>query len=279
MNAVSQVIRGAQEHPWRTLLSIGVAFSVLWTAVESLTNFFPALGGTGAPGYAVLVGGSIFLGLIHNRKRSEVRFRIPATNTTVHVKFGDLFSEQGVKVIPVNEYFDSHLGDHVAERSVHGQFIRRFMGGFADQFDRLVQSALTNSKSEEVTRHSGKPRKFELGTTAVIPVNHERFLLTATACTNVETLKASCSVPDLWRSLEGIWDKARVAANGEPVVLPLIGSGQGGVPLAPQELLRFIVLSAVSASRKERITGEIRIVLMPALFNEISLAGLDEGWT
>ena len=46
------------------------------------------------------------------------------------IKQGDLFVCNGVVLIPVNEYFDTHVGDGVInENSIHGLFINEDIQG------------------------------------------------------------------------------------------------------------------------------------------------------
>jgi len=48
--------------------------------------------------------------------------------STVNIKSGDLFEEQGFKVIPFNEYFDTQVDDKIiANSSLNGIFIKKYL--------------------------------------------------------------------------------------------------------------------------------------------------------
>ncbi len=91
--------------------------------------------------YGVLVIVGILIGIYKIAVPKQIVVKIPGTNTKVTVVVEDLLSFQGNKVVPVNEFFDAELGDHVAPHSLHGQVITHLYGGdcsrFADDIDQL----------------------------------------------------------------------------------------------------------------------------------------------
>ena len=70
-----------------------------------------------------MVLASIVSGLWRCWPKSKIELKVPASDSTIEIKFGDIFTAEGNVVIPVNEYFDGLLGDHVSERSLRGIFI------------------------------------------------------------------------------------------------------------------------------------------------------------
>ena len=80
--------------------------------------------------YGVLIFGLILLvSLVYafwilRGKTDELTLDLTKT-TKLTVSYGDLFAQGGIKVIPVNEYFDTHLGDGiVAPNTIHGLFLK-----------------------------------------------------------------------------------------------------------------------------------------------------------
>ena len=56
---------------------------------------------------------------------------------------GDLFAQDGIILIPVNEYFDVHVGDGVIDAgSIHGIFIRNYFDGKEHDLNALIQNYL-----------------------------------------------------------------------------------------------------------------------------------------
>lgn len=274
---------GFRRQPSRFFVSAFVAYSVIWTLLESFTFFAPSLKPEGWLTFAVML---IAIGLISigwgayrvlPPQRIEVHFNV--INTTIEVEFGDLFEAQGIKVIPVNEFFDSEIGEPVAPSSLHGQLIERRFGSHSASFEALVDEELKDTTPETVTRKDGREKRYPIGTTPVIKVGEECFFLTALCHTDPVTCKAWCDVPTLWRALSELWSSVRNRAGGEPVSVPLIGGGLSGIGLPNSQLLQLIMLSIVSANKERHIASTILIVLPRNSFKEIDLNALTSHWS
>ncbi|MEM8736093.1 MAG: macro domain-containing protein, partial [Planctomycetota bacterium] len=111
---------------WRQLLGGAfLAYSAIWTVLESFDRFFSGRIPTGWKYYGALIVVAIAVGLIRILPKRSVTFEVPGTATEVRVFFGDIFSQEGYLAIPVNEYFDSEVGQQVAGTSLHGMVIGR----------------------------------------------------------------------------------------------------------------------------------------------------------
>ena len=83
--------------------------------------------------------------------------------------------------------------------------------------------------------------------------------------------KAHGSADGLWRSLGNLWTSVRVYSNGGVISVPVIGGGQSGLsPVLPAEdAIRFIALSFIIASRTEPVCEELRIVVLPDMYDRL----------
>jgi len=272
------IILGIKKHPWRTVGYFFASFSVLWTLIEGLTYFLLNFDLRGAPALGIIIlVGIVYTACMMNRPL-EISFLINHSNTTIRIKFSDLFREEGFRVIPVNEFFDSELGLPVSEKSLHGLFITRCLGGHRETFDQIISDELSKIRSEVEGRSEGKTKKYPIGTTAVVPVNTDKYLCFALCNTDTETCKARADVPILWKALDGLYDKARVALGGDALVLPLVGSGLSGIGLPSRDLLDLIILSIITATKRQQITTRIKIILTAERFEEIDLADVRRHW-
>ena len=160
------------------------AFGVAWTLTEASAFFFSAVDNNRCPVIVVLVivvaFGSVFLAI----PARLVRLRFGATD--VEVGFGDIFHADGVRIVAVNDFFDSELGEYVSPRSVHGQLIERDFRSSAAQFASSVRDALVGVPSEQVERTGGHSERFPVGTTAVLDVGAQRYVLVVLARTDVQ---------------------------------------------------------------------------------------------
>jgi len=272
------ILLGIRAHPWKSLGYFFASFSVLWTLTEASTYFLAPLSIRGVPSFITIAAIGVVYSATMIRRPSSVTFGIAHTNTKIQISFGDLFSEAGVRCVPVNEFFDSQLGMPVSKHSLHGIFLDRCFGGHADAFDAVVSRELADTQSEVVSRSQGKQNRYRIGTTASVEVSSNLYLCFALSRTDVTTLKAEADVPTLWQALEGLYAKARHSLGGAPLVLPLVGSGLSGIGLPARNLLDLIVLSIIAESKKMQITTLIKIVLSLDRFTEVDLAGVKRYW-
>jgi hypothetical protein len=250
------------------------AYGLAWTLVESVGAFFPEIKPEGWKQYGLLVLLALTYGVAKAWPRKSVELAVPYSDSVVRVEFGDLWKKSGCIAIQVNEFFDSQLGGHVSENSLHGQFIRDTLRRQSAEFDRLVGLALAGETFDLVTRASGNDRRYPIGTTACVDVGPNRYLLFAFAKTDVATLKASATVHELWDALAGLWRAITIHSNGDPVAMPLVGGGLSGVGLPAKNLLAILLTSFAYYTKKQKITGKLTIVLPKELAREINLREL-----
>jgi hypothetical protein len=275
---VKGIFIGIKHHPWRAFIYLFASFSVLWTLVEGFTYFIPALD---LRGTASLITVAV-IGIIYTaamiRQPSKIEIPIRHTNTRIEIKFGDLFQEDGFRVIAVNEFFDSEIGLPVSDKSLHGIFLSKCFGGHSQAFDQIIEEELKGSHGENITRPQGKTRKYPIGTTATIPVNSDHYLCFALTKTEIDTCKAYADVPTLWQALIGLWQKARISVGGSVLVLPLVGSGLSGIGIPTRELLDLVILSVITESKRRQITTCIRIILTPDRYEKVELKEIKRHW-
>ena len=117
---------------------------------------------TGFVFLSVLVLVYIFI-WIHANKRTKVKLNIDGSD--VHVLSGDLFKQEGLKVIPFNEYFDTKVDNVIiAERSLNGQYIKNYCEDInildnTIKEDRYLKEHIEESNLER----NGKAIKYTLG--------------------------------------------------------------------------------------------------------------------
>lgn len=261
----------------RFLIFSFAAYGALWTVIESVSAFEDKLKPTGVVAYGVLILFSVAVGAWRAWPVRRVVIRVPTSDSSIAVEFGDIFSKDGCIAIQVNEFFDSLLGEHVSPHSLHGMFIRDVLGGQSASFDALVASALAGVPFATVPRPNGNSKRYPIGTTASVDVNSKRYLLFAFARTDIATLKASATVHEFWDALSGLWEAVRVRSNGNPVSVPLIGTGLSGVGLPERQLLELLILSFVYHTKKNKITRQVTVVLHPSLRRTIDLKSIKLG--
>ncbi len=278
MQPFKDLARGIGRHPWKTLGYVFTAFSVLFTVVRGVSHFLPGVKIEGTFPLAIVIVVSMCYGLKKVWKPSKVEIRIATTNTTIEVLFGDIFKQDGLRAIAVSEFFDSTLGKPVSDKSLHGVFLTKCFGGGAEAFARQVQEQLQGIAATEVQKAEGKTQSYPIGTSALIKVNQDRYLVFAFAKADHQTCKAYSDVTMMWLALSSLWQRARIESGGHPLNLPLVGSGLSGLGLPTRDLLNLIILSAITETKAKQVTPTIRIVLHRDRFEELDLREVKEHW-
>lgn len=270
---------GYMHHKSRIITQGFLAYSVLWTVIESVTSILK-IEIKGAPYYLVLVLLSLLYGIRKIYQPRNIEFKIPSSDTKIKIFYGDIFEQNGMIAIPVNEYFDSEIGKPVSEHSLHGIVISKFLGGFSISFDQAIKEDLLNESYEDVhEKIDGKNKKYQIGTTALINAGNKKFLLFALSHTGSADCKAYADISVLTKSLGGLLSKARNILGGNPINIPLIGSGLSGIGLPATQLLQLIILVLIEETKKREISKEIRIVLHESRFEEVDLELIKNQWS
>lgn len=279
MQAVYDLIRGVSRHPWKTGGFIYLAFSALFTVVQAVNFFDNKIKFEGVLYFSVMILLSVGFALWRVGKPSKIEVDIAHTNTVIEIVFGDLFKMDGIKIISVNEFFDSQIGKPVSEKSLHGAFLKRSFGGHPQSFDAQIDSELANVAYTDVPQKTeGKTKAYPIGTTAVVTVNQDSYILFALTKSDPITCKASSDVTLMWVAMHGAWQRARVEAGGHDINIALIGGGLSGLGLPTRDLLNLIILSAITETKSQEITRRIRIVLHRDRFEDLDLRDVKKHW-
>ena len=271
---------GIAKHKWKTISYIFTCFSVLFTVVKVVTQFFPTIQISGPSPLMAAILISCAWGLWKVWKPSKTTINIANSSTCLEIVFGDIFEQEGVRAIGVSEFFETQLGQPVSDKSLHGAFLKRHFSGYQESINTQIGIQLANEEHTEVPEKvEGKTRCYHIGTTALINVNEDRYILFALAKTNHTNCKVYSDVELMWRALHKLWQRARGECNGHPLNLPLVGSGLSGLNLPTRDLLNLVILSAITESKAHEITRTIRIVLRRDRFEDIDLREVKQHWT
>lgn len=267
-----------RQHPIALAGHAFVAFSVLWTITEALDHFFGWGALKGAACFIAVIVVSVIFSICKILRPSHVVIALPMSNVSIEVVFGDIFTQDGVAAIPVNEFFDSEIGLPVSAKSLHGIFLKQCFGGYGDAFDRQLTEQLTNVPAEVVQRQQGKKERFPIGTSAVIDAAGRRFLVFAFTHTDTATCKARADVPQMFTALTGMWRTARTELGGDALNLPLVGSALSGVGLPARDLVNIIILSFIDETKRQIVTHKMRIILTWDRLSEVDLREVKRFW-
>lgn len=168
--------------------------------------------------------------------------------TKIYVHQADILQSNGVRVIPVNEYFDTHLGDNIINpKSLHGQFLSLFAGRINELRQQIATQLLQKEKlPANGTRNlvSDLPQdRYPLGTCIRIKDNQQLYILVAvTRFNSNEHVEVSTEeYPEIIRKM---YDGIEQLCDGNSVNIPLVGSGISGYQLTNMQILDTMVRMA-----------------------------------
>ena len=186
----------------------------------------------------------IFLIMLY-RANKEISKKLYINETNIKIMFGDIFSQNGIKVIAFNEYFDTQVDDRIiSEASLNGQYIlyhsngKEYIDTVIDKEKHLEEAIV---QKNVFRKQGGKQIKYRLGT--ICPID-DYFIMAFTHFD--ENDKAYLSLEDYISCLMHMWTELDYLYAGKPINITLFGSGitrfNNGL-ISEQELLKLIVLT------------------------------------
>lgn len=219
----------------------------------------------------------VFLKMWHSANK-QFNKKLTINSTDVTIKYDDLFSQQGIKVIGFNEFFDTQVDEKIiSSNSLNGVFITQHSAG-APSIDSTIDNEvrlIKNVVERDVSRlYGGKTIRYKLG--SICPVE-DYFLLALSRFD--EDNRATISIEDYISCLMHMWNELDRYYAGKPISMPLLGSGItrfNNADLSPQELLKYIIMTFKASKVKFNNTSSLTIVLNEKIKDEINLYDIQE---
>lgn len=221
----------------------------------------------------------LYLGIwLHYNRLQEITLKI--NNSSIEVKFGDIFSEDAsLKAIAFNEYFDTLVDEKViASGSINGKYIEKlYSAGTSDLDSRISTDVHLAEKivGENQERRVGKKMKYILGT---IFVDND-YLLTAFSRFDGED-KAYLEINDYINCLLHFWNEVDRVYAGRTLALPVLGTGitrfKGYENISDQELLELIIWTFKVSRIKFTYPSKVKIVVWSEKSDKINLFKLKD---
>lgn len=213
-----------------------------------------------------------------NRLRSlEVRI----DETKVSVRVGDIFCQDGFKVIAFNEYFDTQVDNVViSEASLNGAFIRNHLDMTPAELDERIaghQFDAGDELEEDVERLVGKKRKYRLGTIFV----HNDFLLTAFAKFDRKN-QANLTMPEYLEFLINFWDQINKVYAQKSVSVTIFGSGitriKGHKTIGDEDLLKIMLWTFRISEMRFKYPAKLSIIIHEGKMERVNLFEIKSEW-
>lgn len=213
-----------------------------------------------------------------NRLRS---LDVGIDETTVSIRSGDIFYQDGFKVIAFNEYFDTQVDDVViSEASINGAFIINHLDITSAELDERIskhQFDPGDELEEDVGRLIGKKRKYKLGTIFV----HNDFLLTAFAKFDKKN-QANLTMPEYLEFLINFWDQINKVYAQKSVSVTIFGSGitriKGHKTIGDEDLLKIMLWTFRISEMRFKYPAKLSIIIHEGKMDKVSLFDIKSEW-
>ncbi|HGD8004263.1 TPA: macro domain-containing protein [Escherichia coli] len=192
----------------------------------------------------------------------------------VTVKAGDLFLQDGFKVIAFNEYFDTQVDDNIiSHKPLNGLYIDNHLSGPISDLDQRVSNyKFDEDEILEVNqeRKVGKKQKYSLGTIFV----NEDYLLTAFSKFDDKN-RAFLTMPDYLGFLINFWDKVNRIYAQKSVSVPIFGSGITRIKehknISDEDLLKIMLWTFRISEMRFKFPAKLTIVIHKDKIDKINL--------
>lgn len=183
------------------------------------------------------------------------------------IKYGDIFLEKGLKVIPFNEHFDTTVDDVIiSKNTLNGKFILNYVKNL-EEFNSFIQN---ENEATDLKRKILKDKSvYPLGRI----IKYNDFLLLAFTHFDKNNI-AHISKIEYEKCLLNMWKELRRTYAGEKIFLPLIGSGITKFDDVPEksniDLLKCILCTLKASG--EQFTETITILVTNEIWKDLNLS-------
>lgn len=217
-------------------------------------------------GLLVLLAISLICSIIKNRPKLQRKFTIKNRDINITIVVGDIFKQDGAKVIPTNTTFDTCKDDEfISIRSIQGQFQEKYFKNNLGTLDSMIKESLRESKISEILNDGRKTKveRYECGTVSKITCMNERYYLLALADVN-KNGTPQAKYENILIALQGLWDFLAENRHIENLVVPIIGTGRAGIAEATRmKVIKDTILSFVAVSSEVKITNNLVLCIHP----------------
>lgn len=208
---------------------------------------------------------------------------ISYNQSTICIKYGDIFKQQGVKAIGANDFFDTIVDDKIISRnSLHGQVLNKYWlnPNNIEDFKRQKRKALATIPPIDQKRSYGTGKRYPIGTTfEALSNDNNIFLFVALSETNIDTNVTSVNLENFIIAIKKLLNQARISCANKELNIPLMGSGLGRVKLNYNMIINIILILITDEIDNQKITEKINIILPKDKKNKIDLMSIKSLWT
>jgi hypothetical protein len=200
--------------------------------------------------------------------------KIDIEGSEVIVKAGDIFEQNGLKVIAFNEYFDTQVDDKIiSSKSLNGIFIDKYFNNNVEKLDDSIDGYMFDDEDKlenNINRREGKKQKYKLGTIFL----YEDFILAAFTKFD-EKNRAVLTMPEYLEFLIKFWDEINRVYAQKSVTVPIFGSGITRIKehrnISDEELLKIMLWTFRISEMRFKYPARLTIVIHRDKIDKVNL--------
>lgn len=200
--------------------------------------------------------------------------KIDIEGSEVLIKAGDIFEQEGLKVIAFNEYFDTQVDDRIISRqSLNGIFINKYFSESTIELDKYIEQYQFDSDVvvEEVpNRGYGKKIKYNIGTICL----YNEYILAAFSKFD-EQNRAILTMPEYLEFLINFWDRVNRVYAQKSVSVPIFGSGITRIKehknISDEDLLKIMLWTFRISEMRFKYPAKLTIVIHKDKMDKVNL--------
>lgn len=200
--------------------------------------------------------------------------KIDIEGSKVFIRAGDIFEQEGLKVIAFNEYFDTQVDDRIISRqSLNGIFINKYFSESIIELDRYIEQYQFDSDVvvEKIpSRGYGKKIKYNIGTICL----YNEYILAAFSKFD-EQNRAILTMPEYLEFLINFWDRVNRVYAQKSVSVPIFGSGITRIKehknISDEDLLKIMLWTFRISEMRFKYPAKLTIVIHKDKIDKINL--------
>lgn len=206
------------------------------------------------------------------RSNTIKRIELNINNSKLEIKQGDIFEQDGLKVIAFNEFFDTEISDRlISDKTLNGIYLKNVVSDI-NQLDLDIENNQYLSKNiieKNVQRTEGKTTRYELGSI----YKKDDYLLTAFSKFD-EYNRAYLTIKDYNNFLINFWEEIDKTYNAENISIPLLGSNITRFRecnLSEQQLLELLIWSFRLSKFSNSNSSKVSIIIHKKTMDKVNL--------
>ena len=206
------------------------------------------------------------------RSNTIKRVELNINNSKMEIEQGDIFEQDGLKVIAFNEFFDTEVSDRlISDKTLNGIYLKNIVSD-VNKLDLDIENDQYLSKNiieKNVQRAEGKSTRYELGSI----YKRDDYLLTAFSKFD-EYNRAYLTIKDYNNFLINYWKEIDKIYNAENISIPLLGSNITRFKecnLSDQQLLELLIWSFKLSKFSNSNSSKVSIVVHKKTMDKINL--------